>query len=86
MFNVKGVTTPTLIQHGEDDRRVPVSQGYELYNALLRQRVPVKMIVYPRQPHGVQEPKLIKDTMDRNLEWFDRWILGRGETNTAERK
>jgi dipeptidyl aminopeptidase/acylaminoacyl peptidase len=85
MFNVKGVSTPTLIQHGEEDRRVPVSQGYELYNALLRQRVPVKMIVYPRQPHGIQEPKLIKDTMDRNLEWFDRWILGRGETNTAQR-
>ncbi|HEX2443839.1 MAG TPA: S9 family peptidase [Vicinamibacterales bacterium] len=85
MFNVKGVTTPTLIQHGEDDRRVPVSQGYELYNALQRQRVPVKMVVYPRQPHGIQEPKLIKDTMERNLEWFDRWILGRSETNTAAR-
>jgi dipeptidyl aminopeptidase/acylaminoacyl peptidase len=85
MFNVKGVTTPTLIQHGEDDRRVPVSQGYELYNALQRQRVPVKMVVYPRQPHGIQEPKLIKDTMERNLEWFDRWILGRAETNTAAR-
>jgi dipeptidyl aminopeptidase/acylaminoacyl peptidase len=85
MFNVKGVSTPTLIQHGEDDRRVPVSQGYELYNALLRQRVPVKMIVYPRQPHGIQEPKLIKDTMERNLEWFDKWILKRAETNTAQR-
>jgi dipeptidyl aminopeptidase/acylaminoacyl peptidase len=85
MFNVKGVTTPTLIQHGEEDRRVPVSQGYELYNGLLRQRVPVKMVVYPRQPHGIQEPKLIKDTMDRNLEWFDRWILNRGETSTAQR-
>ena len=37
MFNVKGVTTPTLIQHGEQDLRVPISQGYELYNALMRQ-------------------------------------------------
>ncbi len=27
MFNVKGVTTPTLIQHGEADIRVPISQG-----------------------------------------------------------
>ena len=34
MFNIKGVTTPTLIQHGEADIRVPISQGYELYNAL----------------------------------------------------
>jgi len=77
VFNVKGVTTPTLIQHGEADLRVPISQGYELYNALRRQKVPVRMIVYPRQPHGIQEPKLLKDAMIRNLEWFDRWVLGR---------
>jgi dipeptidyl aminopeptidase/acylaminoacyl peptidase len=76
MFNVKGVTTPTLIQHGEEDRRVPISQGYELYNALVRQGVATKMVVYPRQPHGLQEPKFIKDAMERNLEWFDRWIKG----------
>lgn len=76
MFNVKGVTTPTLIQHGEEDRRVPISQGYELYNALVRQGVTAKMVVYPRQPHGLQEPKFIKDAMERNLEWFDRWIKG----------
>jgi dipeptidyl aminopeptidase/acylaminoacyl peptidase len=77
MFNVKGVTTPTLIQHGEADRRVPVSQGYELYNALRRQGVTTKMVVYPRQPHGLQEPKLVLDAMTRNLEWFEQYVLGR---------
>jgi dipeptidyl aminopeptidase/acylaminoacyl peptidase len=75
MFNVKGVTTPTLIQHGEADVRVPVSQGYELYNALVRQNVPTKMVVYPRQGHGFTEPKMTKDAMERNLEWFNRWVL-----------
>jgi dipeptidyl aminopeptidase/acylaminoacyl peptidase len=74
MFNVKGVATPTLIQHGERDDRVPISQGYELYNALLRQGVTVKMVVYPRQPHGIGEPKLQLDAMKRNLDWFERWI------------
>jgi dipeptidyl aminopeptidase/acylaminoacyl peptidase len=78
MFNIKGVTTPTLIQHGEADRRVPISQGYELYNALKRQAVPVTMVVYPRQPHGIQEPKLMLDAMSRNVEWFDRWVRGQG--------
>jgi dipeptidyl aminopeptidase/acylaminoacyl peptidase len=80
MFNVKGVTTPTLIQHGESDRRVPISQGYELYNALRRQGVTTKMVVYPRQPHGIQEPKLMLDAMTRNLEWFDRYVLGRASS------
>jgi dipeptidyl aminopeptidase/acylaminoacyl peptidase len=78
MFNVKGVTTPTLIQHGEQDLRVPISQGYELYNALRRQDVSTKMVVYPRQPHGIQEPKLLLDAMNRNLDWFEEYVLGRG--------
>jgi dipeptidyl aminopeptidase/acylaminoacyl peptidase len=77
LFNIKGVTTPTLIQHGEADVRVPISQGYELYNALKRQAVPAKMVVYPRQPHGIQEPKLMLDAMTRNVEWFDHWVLGK---------
>ena len=77
LFNIKGVTTPTLIQHGEADVRVPISQGYELYNALKRQAVPAKMVVYPRQPHGIQEPKLMLDAMTRNVEWFDRWVMAK---------
>src|SRR5262245_23053399 len=55
MFHVKNARTPSLIQHGEKDDRVPVSQGYELYNALKRRGVEVQMVVYPRQPHGITE-------------------------------
>jgi dipeptidyl aminopeptidase/acylaminoacyl peptidase len=74
MFNIKGVSTPTLIQHGERDERVPISQGYELYNALKRQGNTVKMVVYPRTPHGPREPKLILDVMKRNVEWFGQYL------------
>lgn len=74
MFQVKGVATPTLIQHGERDERVPLSQGLELYNALKRQGCTTKMIIYPRTPHGIEEPRLLMDCMQRNLEWFDRYL------------
>ncbi|MBM4095047.1 MAG: S9 family peptidase, partial [Planctomycetes bacterium] len=74
MFNIKGVTTPSLIQHGERDERVHYTQGMELYNALKRQGVPVKMIAYPRQPHGVGEPRLQRDVMQRNLDWFAQYV------------
>jgi len=83
MFHVKGAKTPTLIQHGEADLRVPVSQGYELYNALKRLGVPTRMVVYPRQPHGIQEPRLQLDAMNRNLEWFDRWVMGKADAPAA---
>jgi dipeptidyl aminopeptidase/acylaminoacyl peptidase len=76
MLQVKGVTTPTLIQHGQRDERVPLSQGQELYNALKRQGCTTQMIVYPRTPHGVEEPRLLLDCMKRNLEWFDRYVGG----------
>ena len=78
MFHVKGVNTPTLIEHGEKDQRVPISQGYELYNALKRQGCPVKMVVFPRTPHGIQEPKLLLDAAKRNVDWFDKYLLRSG--------
>jgi len=74
MFHVKGVRTPTLIQHGEKDDRVPIGQGYELYNALKRQGCPTKMVVYPRTPHGPNEPRLYLDVMNRNVEWFAKYV------------
>jgi dipeptidyl aminopeptidase/acylaminoacyl peptidase len=83
MFHVDRVKTPTLIQHGEQDLRVPTSQGYELYGALKRRKVPVTMVTYPRTPHGIQEPKLMLDAMSRNLAWFDEWVLGKKAPATA---
>ncbi|HEY6120962.1 MAG TPA: S9 family peptidase, partial [Pyrinomonadaceae bacterium] len=74
MFNAKGVTTPTLIQHGEADERVPISQGYEFYNALKVQNVPVRMIVLPRMPHGPNEPKMVLKAKQTNLEWFEKYL------------
>jgi len=74
MFQVGGVTTPTLIQHGEQDVRVPLGQGRELYNALKRQGVCTQLVIYPRQGHGPHEPRLIMDIMQRNLDWFDHWL------------
>ncbi len=74
VFHVKGVTTPTLIQHGERDLRVPLPQGQELYNALKRQGCTTKMVIYPRTPHGIEEPRLMLDCMKRNVEWFVRYL------------
>ena len=74
MFNVKGVTTPTLIEQGDADVRVPISQGYEFYNALKLQGVPTRMIVLPRQPHGPNEPKMQLAAMQANLDWFEKYL------------
>jgi dipeptidyl aminopeptidase/acylaminoacyl peptidase len=74
MAHVKGVTTPSLIQHGADDVRVPLGQGRELFNALRRQGVPTEMVIYPRQGHGIGEPRLMLDVTRRATAWFERWV------------
>lgn len=77
MTHVKGVSTPTLVLHGEADIRVPVSQGYELYNALERQGVVTQMVVYPRMGHLPGEPEAELDVLRRHLEWITRHVEGR---------
>src|SRR5262245_61475267 len=81
MFNVKGVSTPTMIQQGDADIRVPISQGYEFYNALKTQGVPTRMLVLPRQPHGPTEPKMQLAAMKANLEWFEKYLGSKTSRN-----
>ena len=71
---VQNVKTPVLLQHGEADIRVPYSQGVMFYNALKRRNVPVRLLALPRQPHGPNEPKMILQVMQTNLEWFGKYL------------
>jgi dipeptidyl aminopeptidase/acylaminoacyl peptidase len=72
--HVEKVETPLLIQHGENDRRVPVQQAEKFYRALRKLGKTVEMDVYPRGGHVNYEPRLEKAIMERNLEWFQRWL------------
>jgi len=75
IYHVMNATTPILIQHGAEDSLVPPTQGKELYSALVERAVPVEMVLYPRSGHEPEEPKLLRDVMSRNLEWFNKYLL-----------
>lgn len=74
IHNIDRVTTPTLIQHGELDERVPLGQGLQLYHALRRRGVPVRMLIYPGQGHALAGPRFQLHAARENLEWFERWL------------
>jgi dipeptidyl aminopeptidase/acylaminoacyl peptidase len=73
---VRNARTPTLIQHGELDRRVPIANGYQLRQALEDRNVPVEMIVYKGFGHGITKPKSQRAVMQHNLAWFNHYIFG----------
>lgn len=68
------VTTPTLILHGEDDPAVPVAQAYAFYRALRERNIPVECVIYPREGHGATERDHVRDTVERQLRWFEKYI------------
>lgn len=83
---VERVTTPLLIQVGERDERVPAEQSIQFFEAVRAiGKAPVKLVVYPGQPHGVRDPRLTRDLMSRNVEWFSRWIPARSEAASEGR-
>ncbi len=68
------VTTPTLILHGENDPAVPVAQAYAFYRALRERGVPVELVVYPGEGHGLSERAHQRDYLERLVRWLERYL------------
>jgi dipeptidyl aminopeptidase/acylaminoacyl peptidase len=74
--NIKQARTPTLIQHGGNDQRVPLPNAYELYQGLKDQGIEARLVVYKGFGHGINKPKQQRHVMEDNLAWFTKWIWG----------
>ena len=62
--------TPTLVIHGQLDRRVPINNGIELFNTLQNKGIPSKFLYFPDENHWVLKPQ-------NSLFWYDsvrKWI------------
>ena len=73
---VNRAKTPTLIQQGDQDKRVPPPNSYELYQALKDKGVPVKLIFYKGFGHPINKPKQQRAVIEHNYEWFSKYIWG----------
>jgi len=76
LYHAGNVKTPTSLVHGGSDERVPTSQGWEFYTALKKVGVPTDMLILPRQPHGPNEPRLLKRVQEWHLDWINKYTLG----------
>jgi dipeptidyl aminopeptidase/acylaminoacyl peptidase len=71
---IKQAKTPTLIQQGSNDKRVPVPNSFELYRGLQDEHVPVRFILYTGFGHGINKPKSLRALQQANLDWFNHYI------------
>ena len=76
MAAIKQAKTPTLIQVGSVDKRVPPPNSFELYRGLQDQHVASRLILYNGFGHPITKPKSNRAVMQANLDWFNYYIWG----------
>jgi len=72
--HVAGAHTPTMLMHGENDNDVPIAEAEQFYIALKDVGVDTVMVRYPREGHGIREPKHVVDWTDRSIKWYEKYF------------
>lgn len=73
------IKTPILIIHAENDFRVPIEQGEQMYTYVRRSGGTAAFIRYPREGHELTragEPAHRIHHMQETLGWLDRYVKG----------
>jgi dipeptidyl aminopeptidase/acylaminoacyl peptidase len=81
--HVSSAHTPTMLQHGENDNDVPIAEAEQFYIALRDVGVEAVMVRYPREGHGLREPRHQVDSLDRSIAWYEKHfppVQGNGAT------
>ena len=81
MNYINSAQTPTLIQHGDRDKRVPVSNAYELYRGLQDVGVETKLVILKNIAHSPYKPGMYRAIMKQNLTWFCHHLLSENFDN-----
>ncbi|MDE2819951.1 MAG: S9 family peptidase [Chloroflexota bacterium] len=72
------IRTPLLLIHSENDFRVPIEQGEQLFAWVRRATdTPIKMLRYPREGHELSrsgEPKHRVSRLTEMIDWFDKYV------------
>ena len=76
MTYINKAKTPTQIQHGENDARVPINNAHKLYRGLRDTGVPVRFIIYKGFGHGITKPKERLAVLTHNWNWFNKYVWG----------
>ncbi len=73
-FYAHNFQTPMLIIHSENDYRVVVTQGLELYGVLKGKGVPARLVYYPNENHWILQPQNSIYWYKEVHDWLKRFL------------
>jgi dipeptidyl aminopeptidase/acylaminoacyl peptidase len=74
LLNAHKFKTPMLVVHGQQDFRVDVSEGFQVFTALQRQGIKSKMLYFPDEGHWVTKPANAELWYKTLLDWLDEHL------------
>jgi dipeptidyl aminopeptidase/acylaminoacyl peptidase len=72
--HVESWRRPMLVVHGQQDFRVPLSQGIATFTALQRRGIDSRLLVFPDENHWVLKPANSIEWHREVLRWLGRWL------------
>lgn len=69
-----GFNTPMLVLHGDNDYRVPATQGLEVYGVLKAKGVPARLVSYPDENHWILQPRNSRHWYGEVHAWLARFL------------
>ena len=66
--------TPMLVVHGEQDFRIPYSQGLATFTALQRRGIESRLLIFPNENHWVLQPADSVQWYQTVLGWLDEHL------------
>ena len=82
---VGNVTTPTMLITGVDDKRTPMSETEQFYQALKIQKVDSVLVRVPESPHGIaSKPSRMIGKVENILAWFKKYDSAQSQNTQVE--
>ena len=70
------VTTPTILFHGSQDRTDTMEQSMNFFAGLRHLGVDARFLLFPRERHGIAEPRHRRTLMVEEMRWLHRYVKG----------
>lgn len=87
LADVPHITSPLLIQHGEDDPQVPPYESVQFTDALKKAGKTYLYFTYPKELHGFTQREHRLDAWRKQIAFLDQFLQpkpGRSVTSTAD--
>ncbi len=76
LTHIANVSTPTILFHGMRDTVDTEPQSMMYFAALKDRGVKTRYVRFPREGHGLREPRHARTRFVREVEWMQRHVLG----------